>query len=175
MGKKISRRLVVDASVGQAAGTTEHPVSTACRESLKQIMTVCHRIVMTEALWREWRRHSSNYSQTWLAAMVSKRKMVEVSPSPAPPGLTSALDDTAFSKKDRDNISKDLHLVLAAVATDRAVVSRDDNARALFQLLAEHANAIASVSWVNPCKDKEAAIEWLKAGARNEPGRRLRP
>jgi hypothetical protein len=42
------------------------------------LLTVCHRVVMTDEISREWRRHQSAFATSWLAAMRRRRKVVEV-------------------------------------------------------------------------------------------------
>ncbi len=58
---KHSRLLVVDASVARSAGETENPVSSCCRNALFAILTICHHVVMTEAIQSEWNRHMSRF------------------------------------------------------------------------------------------------------------------
>jgi hypothetical protein len=71
---KMSRRIVVDASVAGAAGERSHPSSQMCRQFLLDMLTICHKAVMSPELMTEWGNHASNYSVRWLAAMRSKRK-----------------------------------------------------------------------------------------------------
>ena len=61
----------------------------------------------------------------------------------------------------RKELEKDLHLVEAALATDKAVVSLDERAHA--DLLLE---ATAEITWVNCDVEGGHAIYWLRKGAR---------
>jgi hypothetical protein len=76
----MSRRIVVDASVARSAGETSHPDSTLCREFLLAMLKICHRVVLTPEIEREWRQHASRFSMRWLATMRSRRKAVDVHP-----------------------------------------------------------------------------------------------
>lgn len=57
-------------------------------------------------------------------------------------------------------VVKDLHLIEAALAADRIVISLDDNARAFFRV-----DAAKEVVWVNPVDQGGHAICWLRQGA----------
>ncbi|HLG99155.1 MAG TPA: hypothetical protein VKX49_22785 [Bryobacteraceae bacterium] len=54
MAKKISRRLVIDASVARSATMSNDSTSTACREFLQEVLRVCHRVVLTPEIEQEW-------------------------------------------------------------------------------------------------------------------------
>jgi hypothetical protein len=51
--KQISRRLIIDASVMRSAGETEHPVSKACRNTLFEVLKICHKVAVTTELLEE--------------------------------------------------------------------------------------------------------------------------
>jgi hypothetical protein len=71
--RKHSKRIVVDASVARSAGQSQHPTSSACRDVLDSMLSICHRVVFTQAILDEWAAHQSRYAVQWLAAMKSKR------------------------------------------------------------------------------------------------------
>jgi hypothetical protein len=84
VAKKVSRRLVIDASVARSATLSDNPTSTACREFLQAILAVCHRIVLSAEISREWERHAlqtqavaelrrTRFLANWMVAM-SRRK-----------------------------------------------------------------------------------------------------
>jgi hypothetical protein len=69
---------------------------------------------------------------------------------------------------------KDIHLLEAALATDRTIVSLDENtARKYFIQAAQEIEALKTVVWVNPDVDEEQPIAWLLAGAPDEKERML--
>jgi hypothetical protein len=148
----VSRRLVIDASVASAAGQTLQPASRRCREFLRTVLRICHRTTMTPRLREEWRRHQSLFAKAWLAEMRSRAKAEDVADvrneemRDQAPGTPSA--------------QKDLHLIEAALNSDRIVISLDDRARAELSV-----PAAAEVMWVNPVSEGGHAIYWLNKGA----------
>jgi len=126
----MSRRIVVDASVARSAGETSHPDSVLCREFLLAILKICHRVVLTPEIEREWRRHASRFSLRWLASMRSRRKVVDVSPTIT---LASLLDGSRdLAGRRLDAVEKDCLLVDAAPRLRRAHrVAGRQNARNL--------------------------------------------
>src|SRR5262249_15341042 len=74
------RVIVVDADIVHAAGTAQatHPRSSLCRSVLNEIRASGHSIVLSGALWTEWRNHMSGYSRTWLVAMQSSSRVVRL-------------------------------------------------------------------------------------------------
>src|SRR5271169_6766548 len=122
-----SRRLVVDASVASAAGKTMFPSSFRSREFLSEVLKISHRIVMTADLAEEWDRHESLYATTWRAEMRSRNKIVDLA--------VEENDEVRRQVSVSKAVEKDLHLIEAALETDKIVISLDDRARA--QLRAE--------------------------------------
>jgi hypothetical protein len=171
---KMSRRIVVDASVARSAGETEHPVSAACRDFMLTMLTVCHQVVLTVEIEREWKKHGSNFAVIWLAAMRRRRKVVHVVPDAEVARLLgSAVDRCSLDPVRQGAVRKDMLLVLAAWEADKAVASRDDRMRDLLASLVTEVEGLAGVVWVNPAAAAEGPLEWLRAGARPERDRRL--
>lgn len=170
----MSRRIVVDASIARSAGTTENPVSVRCREFLQTMLQVCHRVVMTPDLMREWRRHQSKFATGWLGAMQRRGKVITVIPdSDSQTLLAVAIQRADLTKKQEDALTKDCLLVVAAWEADHLIASRDDRVRKLFASLNSHVDGISSLIWVNPDHSEEDVTAWLHAGARSESHRRL--
>jgi hypothetical protein len=155
---KRSRLLVVDACVARSAGETEHPVSSCCRNSLLAILTICHRIVMTEAVQNEWNRHMSRFTRKWFSSMVAKKKVhrcegVEVS------HVDEACD--GLSVTEQDGLRKDLCLVEAACAGDGIVITRDDVVQEIWQKCHNRLRVAKPITWINPVTDGVQALEYL--------------
>ena len=161
-----STRLVIDASVAAAAGQTLHPTSRRSREFLGAVLKICHRAVMSPHLIHEWELHESQFSATWRAEMRSKRKVVDV-PGSRNSEVRTQLAAEALSPTLRRAAEKDLHLVEAAIETDRIVVSLDEGARELLRM-----DATAKIIWVNAVAEGGRTIYWLRRGAK--PLRRWR-
>ena|SRR5437879_3502323 len=163
MPRKASAELVVDASVARAAGETEHPVSRACREFLQEVLKICHRIVMTPEIRREWNTHRSRFAFSWLSSMTARKKVVRVD-SEENPQLRQAICSLQVGEKERDAILKDIHLVEAALATGQTIVSLDDTLWGLLRQIAASVPSLRPVVWVNPVKEGEHATDGLGQG-----------
>ncbi len=171
---KMSRRIVVDASIARSAGTTENPVSIRSREFLQTMLHVCHRIVMTTDLMREWRKHQSKFAAGWLSAMVRRGRVVTVVPNADRYSMLAlAIRHSEGTTNQHDALAKDCLLVVAAWEADHLIASRDDRVRKLFASLNSHVDGIGRLIWVNPDHSKEDVTAWLHAGARSESHRRL--
>ncbi len=172
---KMSRRIVVDASVARSAGEREHPTSAHCRLFLQTMLRLAHRVVMSADIEQEWRRHASVFSTRWLAAMRSRRRVVVVNrDDEAGELLRSALwRADELTPHHIAAVEKDILLMVAAWATDNTVASRDEAMRKLLGILAVSERRLCTVIWVNPDQPDGAAVRWLEAGARPLPEFRL--
>lgn len=170
---KMSRRIVVDASVAQSAGNSTHPTSRMCREFLLNMLTICHKVVLTQEIKVEWKNHASSFSVTWLAAMRAKGKIVTVYPDDDGSYGARIRVASGFTVQQIAAMEKDLLLILAALETDGLIASCDSKARALFAQAALELEEIQKVIWVNPNKEIDSCGDWLKSGARHAPERSL--
>src|SRR5258708_4947074 len=105
MARSRPRQLVVDTDVISAAGT-KAGVSLACARFLDAVRVSGHRMVRTDALLDEWKRHRSNFSARWLKSMYAARKVDPVSVQPDQV-LRSAILLNA-NAKDTETMQKDL-------------------------------------------------------------------
>jgi hypothetical protein len=169
----MSRRIVVDASVANSAGNATHPTSRMCREFLLDMMTICHRVVVTREILIEWKNHASSFSVTWLAAMRTKRKVVTVYPEAGGSYVVRIQDASGFTPQQIAAMEKDLLLVLAALETDNLIASCDSKARNLFARAAVQMEDIKNIVWVNPNDETDRCSDWLKSGARQASERSL--
>ena len=152
--KVVSRQLVVDACVMRAAGDTEHPVSSCCRKTLSDILTICHHAIVDDRLRDEWNRHASHRAKKWVGAMTRRGKIDEASDSKA--GILLA----GVSPHDRAIIEKDRMLVDIAYGSGRIIVSTDDRVRIA---LARTGNEkfTREIRWFNPCTAPAGFLERL--------------
>ena len=166
--KRASRRLVIDADVALSAGGIHsiHPTCSQCRALLRAVLKICHRVVMTEPIRREWRRHASRFSKRWLVSMTKRDKVVEPKGPCEYPRLRRRLASLVPKPAGLAAMQKDLHLVEAAIATDRVVISCDDKARGAFRRTAADIGALRSVAWVNPTETPGKVLKWLDKGAK---------
>jgi len=174
MPRTFSKRLVIDASIAQASGGEEatFPTSKRCRDFLKEVLRICHRVVWTEETISEWNRHQSNFARNWRVTMKQKGKDVVLG-DPLNQPLRQRLDDIAESENQRQAMQKDCCLIEAALKADQTVVSLDENARRLFASASASVDELKNVVWVNPDKQEENCPTWLSEGAKPESARRL--
>lgn len=172
---KGSRLLVIDASVATAAGGLDatHPTSTSCRDFLQAILSICHRAVFPPQLIEEWKKHPSLFAQTWQVAMERRQKLDWIEPD-TDDEIRETIAEVAASEKDKAAMEKDVFLLEAAEATtDRMIASLDEIARGLFRELASQLPRIGKIVWINPGREEDSALEWLRSGAKPESPRRL--
>jgi hypothetical protein len=176
MDRAKSKRLVIDADVLHSAGgeQTVHPRAKHCRDFLKAVLTICHRVARTPAIDEEWNCHSSDFSRKWRVWMNSKKKLERVQTDFSEArSLLRNVERTVNSDKEIDAVRKDIHLIHAALAADRSIVSCDETARQLFRNGSSTVSDLSPIVWVNPDREEEKPIQWLEDGAEAEPDRML--
>src|SRR4030066_472694 len=174
MTPRVSKRLVIDASVARAAGGEDAtlPMSKYCRDFLQATLTICHSAVMTSEIENEWKKHQSKFASRWRRSMEGRKKIFR-SDNTGNNELRSKLVSIHVSKADKKVMLKDMHLIEAALITDKIVVSLDEKVRELFDANTVKLGELKNAVWINPCKTDEKPIAWLEAGARNDKHRRL--
>jgi len=174
MPSRKSKRLVIDTSIARSSGGKDavHPTSKHCRDFLQAVLKICHQVVMSEDIEHEWDNHQSNFARMWRTAMVSKRKVCAVSIQQSA-RMRSSIQNIAHSEKAAQAMIKDVHLIEAAIATDKIVFSLDEEVRTLFRMAAASIVPLRKVHWANPDNIQEGIIEWLENGARMERERWL--
>lgn len=155
-----SQLIVVDANILRGASSTDGgpPAGARCRSALQDILTICHRAMVSPDLENEYNRHASNYGMRWRAAMARRGKLVNT-PAKETGRARGWKQSKHFTKTERVVVDKDLHLVLAAWETKAVVLSGDDRVRALFARLPD----LADLRWAQIADDD--LDEWLRDGA----------
>jgi hypothetical protein len=116
-------------------------------------------MALTPAIREEWRRHQSKFARRWRLAMYAKKKIVLLEEG-QDPGLVDRILRTSRNDEQRQAMLKDVPLIRAALQADYIVVSRDENARELFQI-----RELSTITWVNPVSEPERILGWLREGA----------
>lgn len=175
MIEKVSKLLVIDASVARAAGgeDAKSPTSKYCRDFLLAVLNISHRVVMTPDIRKEWDKHQSSFARTWLRTMVAKKRLEYRNDIVINDELWKGVEDFTDFDNQRKAMVKDLLLIEAALLTDKIIVSLDERVRELFDKAAEQVEELRNIVWVNPAKSEEQAISWLENGATAEPERML--
>ena len=169
---KKTKRLVIDADVAQSAGTKEDPISKSCREVLEAVLDICHKVVLTEEIYAEWKRHRSNYTAGWLKSMVARKKHVPLK-DVTNADLRTRINTLSLDERTLETVEKDLHLIEAALETDLIVISRDETARELFQIVSGEIGGLKRIVWINPTREKEHVKDWLNKGAKLDKSRQF--
>jgi hypothetical protein len=171
MRSRDAQRLVIDTDIVRSApvnAMSMHP----CREFLETIRKVGHFVVMTPKLKQEWNRHISRYASRWLVQMQDRRR-IYLGKGDAYASLPEQIQSCGARPAQKEAMLKDAHLIAAAVETDRRVVSMDETARGLFRKHSDTLERLRDVVWVNPAREEDTPIEWLKAGAPPDEDRML--
>lgn len=170
------RTLVIDTSIARSAGTTENPISKACRDFLEEVAHVGHYISVNSSLVLEWQKHRSGFSLQWLGAMQRRGKVKFVLCEESRiKDLSACVDSTdLITSKQKDAVRKDFLLLHCAWASDELIASMDERMRSLLATISGELPIIGSVVWVNPVRSEDMALDWVKSGARTEQSRKLR-
>ena len=136
-------------------------------------MEICHKIVMTEQIFEEWKKHESKFARTWRTGMIARRKLVNLA-GVSDANIKNGIDNLAVSQKARDAMKKDALLIAAALETDGLVASTDDTARKLYSQACKNIARLGPVIWVNPATEYAAVSQWMRRGAKNSRGLRLK-
>ena len=166
-----SRRIVIDASVAGSAGGEDaiHPTSINCTNFLNVFyLDTDFNMVMTLEIGGEWIRNWSNFAYTFLVNMLSEDRIY----SPEEDDLLeirklkSKMDPISLRKKLREELEKDFILIEAALATDKSVVSLDKIRKRFVKIChEEELEDLKDIVWLNPDKNADDALSWLKDGA----------
>jgi hypothetical protein len=168
--------IVVDASVARSCGDSKaiHPLPIQCRDFLIAMQECKHSVVMTKEIREEWNKHQSRFALTWLRQMIAIKQFKAVSLPELDQEIWEPIEACAKTDKERAAMTKDILLLEAALATDRRIVSLDENtARRYFTDAAKEIVKLQPLIWVNPSKEKENPIEWLQNDAPADPERML--
>ena len=174
MRARDSKRLVIDADVARASGseTANHPTAKHCRDFLNAVLSLSHRVVMTEKISNEWKNHRSRFARRWRVSMDARKKIDRINP-PEYAELRDKVTNTASDEDEIEVMQKDFHLLQAALATDHTIISLDETVRGFFIHASQRVGEIRNIIWVNPDRPAEEPIAWLQNGAPPETHRRL--
>ncbi len=175
MRKRDVKRLVIDADVAQSSGsdTATDIRAVNCRDFLKAVREQDHKVVMTEKISDEWKRHQSRFARRWRLSMDARKKVERIN-TQSRDDIQDKIMNTTDNENEIENMQKDYHLIQAALETDKTIISLDETVRTLFAQVSQQVNEIRHIIWVNPDRtEEEQPIDWLKNGALSEPHRQL--
>ena len=166
------KKLVIDASVARAAGgdSAEHSTSKSCRDLLAAVLNICHHAVFSQSIEDEWNKHQSIFARKWRSSMMARKKL----------HLIDVPEDIILRRKversdsGTEAMMKDIHLIEAALLSDKRIISLDDAARSNYAETSDRVKEIGGVIWVNPdMHEEEEVIQWLERGTTPDHSRRL--
>lgn len=165
--------MIIDACVATSASAKDKPVSTMCRNLLLEISSSNHKLGFTKQLEEEWSNHRSILGMKFLSSMKSRKRVLFIQDSEGIYEIRDRIKD--ISDKQRiDAITKDLHLIEAALLTDKIVISSDKRARNNFGSIIHTIEELKELNWVNPVNVEENVIGWINSGAPMEEKRQLK-
>lgn len=165
-------RLVVDASIAQSAGTSDVPESLYCRECLNAVRDSGHIAVFSDQLLSEWHEHASSLSRRWRKSMVARRRIERAEGEEFGELLNRACACLAKNKW-REAFVKDFHMVRAALATDRTILSKETEFPKLLAIAASSIRVFSTIVYGNPAIDGDDCVAWIASGAKPEETRRI--
>ena len=142
-----------------------------CEEFLRSIQSICHSVVVTEAIEDEWNTHRSRWALRWRTAMENRSK-IQFRSASEDSALRSVVRTAVSSQSVAQGLEKDARLLEACRQGDLIVASADNEARRGFARCSSDIGWLGRVVWVNPTKDTDL-VDWLKRGAPSEASRQL--
>lgn len=169
--------IVIDADIMRSAGTSENPHSGNARRALEAIWKAGHRIVQCRPIKEEYDRHQGRYASLWRTKMVSRKRWTYwnyAEDVALRHTLVAALPETAGTSQERA-VRKDAHLLEAAAATDKRIVSKDSKAKILFQHACPNLGMHRHIHWGDLTGAAKAVIEWIADGCNERDEFKLCP
>ncbi len=177
---RTSKLLVVDASVMRAAGgeAATNPTPAHARDALKAILTICHKVCLSPELSEEWKRHQSRFARRWLTQMYAARKVIAREPPACHEILADIRAFHTITQSEFAAVEKDIHLIAAALVSDRAVLSWDHRVAIAIRKVCIDKTTVTSKSvshvlWIDPIADKDALHAWLSENGPAQPSWQL--
>ena len=151
MRARDSKQFVIDTDVAQASGdeNATDPRAINCRDFLKEVRSQNHKVVMTRKISDEWKRNQSRFARRWRLSMDARKKVVRINPS-EDEQFRDKITTTADNENKIKVMQKDLHLLQAAIETDKTIISLDETVRELFARATQQVGEIREIIWVNP-------------------------
>lgn len=165
-------RLVIDANIAQAAGSSEIPSSRYCRICLDVVLSGGHAAVFSAVLREEWRNHAGLHAKRWWRSMAARRKIEFLEGGE----FAMHLDRASFClevTRDREALRKDFHLVCSALAADQIILSNEMDFPRYVALACRKVQVLTTLYYANPAREGGPCIRWVQSGARKEPDRRV--
>jgi hypothetical protein len=148
--EKMSRLLVIDGSIARSAGETTHPISRSCREAMVNILSICHKMAMTDDILVEWKKHESNFARKWRRTMVAKKKVIKIDEFELQCRKKSVSE---LKIAEQRALEKDMHLLKGACAADGIIITRDEEIIRIWEKCGKNYKTPMQIKWINPAKE----------------------
>lgn len=176
---RTSKCLIIDVNITCAASEKDSldALAKSCRDLLKTMReTTNHKVVLTDTIRAEQRKHPSKFAEAWLRSMFAKKRVCWLD-VPADIELRNKVEQLATSQNKLIAMQEDIHLIEAALKADKTILSMDEEVRVCFQNAARKVVALRLIGWINPCKSDhtldDTIVLWLQNGAELERERLL--
>lgn len=122
--------LVIDVNVTCAASEkdSDDEWTKSCRDFLKMVRETKHKVVITDAIRAEQRKHPSKFAETWLRSMIAQKLVCWVD-APVDGGLRHKVEQIATTQNKLIAMLEDMHLIEAALKADKIAISMDEAVR----------------------------------------------
>lgn len=165
--------LVIDADVMRSASEKEHPISSNSREVLELVRDRGHRVVHSQRIFEEHKKHESRYSSTWRVSMIARRQWISCRDEEDKRLRECIRTGHGESESRVEAALKDAHLLEVAIVCDKRIISRDARALGLFRELCPTLGKYREVLWADLTGKADETREWIKCGLPEEAGMRL--
>lgn len=122
-----------------------------------------HQVVFTRLIQEEWNNHRSEFAKEWRKEMFARKLVVSIEIGPDE-NLRRRVENLA-SGKSLSDLLKDFHLLEAALASDRRIVTLDKQFFKILRQIGVRMRELASLAVVNPVDDAQEPLKWLREGA----------
>jgi hypothetical protein len=152
--------LVIDADVLRSSGGEDavHSTAQACRDYLRGVLDISHRVYLTDKLSDEWKDHASIFGASWKAAMARRGKLDRASDRPDLEVRRPARRAT-LTEAQRDAFEKDVHLLEAALQSGGIVVSCDRRLMTIVTEVKKFARKLKQIRIVDPVHESIDDLE----------------
>jgi hypothetical protein len=178
MSRLNSKQLVLDANLSKGIGDMrfnplEQTQGGAFRKLLEAVREEGHIAVFNRQLRSEWMKHGSAWAKDkWLSVMERRGQTLDAEGAEYMDVCDSASRELS-NEGERVALAKDYHLIQSALATGQLILSDE---LVFPRLVAQASRAVAKLKdlyYANPSEEGESCRLWVKAGAENQPERRI--
>ena len=160
------RILVIDLNIFYAANDKSSATdANICSDFLETVRNSKHRIVFSKELedeWESYEKELSEYALGWRANM-RRAKLIAKQEIDVMRDLRSKIRSERVHAKFCSSMhpEEDVHLLEAALQTNKIVASFDDTARRCFASVSRQISEIKEIMWVNPKEESETCNVWI--------------